>query len=41
MYSISQSFFFFSIALVFWYGSRLVSYQDFTAKQFLTAVMVS
>ena len=41
LYSISQSFAFFAIALVFWYGSRLVSYGEFTAKQFFTATMVS
>ena len=41
LYSISQSFAFFAIALVFWYGSRLVSYGEFTAKQFVTATMVS
>jgi len=39
LYSISQSFAFFSIALVFWYGSRLVSYREFTSKQFFTALM--
>jgi ATP-binding cassette subfamily B (MDR/TAP) protein 1 len=41
LYSISQSFAFFAIALVFWYGSVLVSHQEFTAKEFFTAVMVS
>ena len=41
LYSISQSFAFFAIALVFWYGSRLVSYREFTTKQFFTALMVS
>jgi ATP-binding cassette subfamily B (MDR/TAP) protein 1 len=39
LYSISQSFAFFAIALVFWYGSRLVSYREFTSKQFFTALM--
>jgi hypothetical protein len=28
------------ISLVFWYGSRLVSYQEFTTKQFFTGLMV-
>lgn len=41
LYSLSQSFAFFTIALVFWYGSRLVSYQEFTSKQFFTGLMVS
>jgi ATP-binding cassette subfamily B (MDR/TAP) protein 1 len=41
LYSISQSFAFFAIALVFWYGSRLVSYREFTSKEFFTALMVS
>ena len=41
LYAISQSFAFFAIALVFWYGSLLVSHQEFTAKQFFTALMVS
>jgi ATP-binding cassette subfamily B (MDR/TAP) protein 1 len=41
MFSLSQSFSFFVIALVFWYGSRLVSFQEFTTKQFFTGLMVS
>jgi ATP-binding cassette subfamily B (MDR/TAP) protein 1 len=41
LYSISQSFEFFAIALTFWYGSRLVSFQEFTSKQFFTGLMVS
>jgi ATP-binding cassette subfamily B (MDR/TAP) protein 1 len=41
VYSVSQSFAFFAIALVFWYGSRLVSFQEFTSKEFFTALMVS
>jgi ATP-binding cassette subfamily B (MDR/TAP) protein 1 len=41
LYSLSQSFAFFTIALVFWYGSRLVSYQEFTSKQFFTGLMAS
>ena len=41
LYSISQSFGFFVIALTFWYGSRLVSFQEFTSKQFFTGLMVS
>ncbi|KAH9984144.1 P-loop containing nucleoside triphosphate hydrolase protein [Russula vinacea] len=36
-----ESFAFFTIALVFWYGSRLVSYQEFTSKQFFTGLMAS
>ena len=40
LYSISQSFAFFVIALTFWYGSRLVSYQEFTSKEFFTGLMV-
>ncbi|KAI0252871.1 P-loop containing nucleoside triphosphate hydrolase protein [Lactifluus subvellereus] len=36
LYSLSQSFVFFVISLVFWYGSRLVSYGEFTTKQFFT-----
>ncbi|KAI0284634.1 P-loop containing nucleoside triphosphate hydrolase protein [Russula aff. rugulosa BPL654] len=39
LYSISQSFAFFAIALVFWYGSRLVSYREFTTKEFFVALM--
>ena len=34
LYSISQSFAFFAIAPVFWYGSQLVLYREFTLKQF-------
>jgi ATP-binding cassette subfamily B (MDR/TAP) protein 1 len=41
LYSMSQSFAFFVIALTFWYGSRLVSFQEFTSKQFFVALMVS
>lgn len=39
LYSMSQSFSFFIISLVFWYGSRLVSFQEFTTKQFFTGLM--
>ncbi|KAH9962226.1 P-loop containing nucleoside triphosphate hydrolase protein [Russula dissimulans] len=41
LYSLSQSFAFFVISLVFWYGSRLVSYQEFTSKQFFTGLMAT
>lgn len=40
LFSLSQSFALFVISLVFWYGSRLVSYQEFTTKQFFTGLMV-
>ncbi|KAI9462777.1 P-loop containing nucleoside triphosphate hydrolase protein [Lactarius psammicola] len=39
LYAISQAFSFFIISLVFWYGARLVSYQEFTTKQFFTGLM--
>ncbi|KAI0287206.1 P-loop containing nucleoside triphosphate hydrolase protein [Russula brevipes] len=39
LFSLSQSFSFFAIALTFWYGSRLVSFQEFTTKQFFTGLM--
>jgi ATP-binding cassette, subfamily B (MDR/TAP), member 1 len=41
LFSMSQSFAFFVIALTFWYGSRLVSFQEFTSKQFFAGLMVS
>jgi ATP-binding cassette, subfamily B (MDR/TAP), member 1 len=41
LFSLSQSFAFFVIALTFWYGSRLVSYQEFTSKDFFVGLMVS
>ena len=41
LYSISQSFAFFVIALAFWYGSQLVSNREFTTKEFFTGLMVS
>jgi ATP-binding cassette subfamily B (MDR/TAP) protein 1 len=41
LFALSQSFAFFVIALTFWYGSRLVSYREFTSKQFFTGLMVS
>jgi ATP-binding cassette, subfamily B (MDR/TAP), member 1 len=40
LYALSQSFSFFIISLVFWYGSILVSKQEFTSKQFFTGLMV-
>ncbi|KAI0305296.1 multidrug resistance protein 1 [Multifurca ochricompacta] len=39
LYSLSQSFAFFVISLTFWYGSRLVSFQEFDSKQFFTGLM--
>ncbi|KAI0267305.1 P-loop containing nucleoside triphosphate hydrolase protein [Gloeopeniophorella convolvens] len=39
LYALSQSFAFFVISLVFWYGSRLVSFQEFTSKEFFTGLM--
>ncbi|KAH9985634.1 P-loop containing nucleoside triphosphate hydrolase protein [Russula compacta] len=41
LYAVSQSFSFFAISLVFWYGSRLVSYREFTSKQFFTGLMAT
>ena len=41
LYSLSQSFSFFVIALVFWYGSRLVSFQEFTTVDFFIGLMAS
>jgi ATP-binding cassette, subfamily B (MDR/TAP), member 1 len=40
LFSVSQSMTFFVIALVFWYGSRLVSYQEFSLFQFFVGLMV-
>ncbi|KAH9026281.1 P-loop containing nucleoside triphosphate hydrolase protein [Lactarius deliciosus] len=39
LFAISQAFSFFIISLVFWYGARLVSNQEFTAKEFFTGLM--
>ncbi|THH18900.1 hypothetical protein EW146_g2189 [Bondarzewia mesenterica] len=41
LYSLSQSFSFFVIALVFWYGSRLISFQEFSTFDFFIGLMVS
>jgi ATP-binding cassette subfamily B (MDR/TAP) protein 1 len=41
LYAFSQSLVFFVIALVFWYGSLLVSRLEYTIFQFLVALMVS
>lgn len=41
LYSISQAVTFFVIALVFWYGSRLVSFLEFSNFQFFVGLMVS
>lgn len=41
LFSLSQSFPFYAFSLTFWYGSRLVSNQEFTAEQFFTGLMVS
>jgi ABC-type multidrug transport system fused ATPase/permease subunit len=40
LYAVSQSTVFFVIALVFWYGSRLVSNQEFSTFQFFVGLMV-
>jgi ATP-binding cassette, subfamily B (MDR/TAP), member 1 len=40
LYALSQSFSFFVISLVFWYGSILVSHREFTSEQFFTGLMV-
>ncbi|KAH9038538.1 P-loop containing nucleoside triphosphate hydrolase protein [Lactarius pseudohatsudake] len=39
LFAVSQAFSFFIISLVFWYGARLVSFQEFTAKEFFTGLM--
>jgi len=39
LFAISQSMTFFAIALVFWYGSRLVSDVEYTTKQFFICLM--
>ena len=41
IYALSQSMMFYVIALVFWYGSRLVSFQEVTTFHFFIALMVS
>ena len=40
LYSLSQAMVFFVIALVFWYGSRLVASTEYTTKQFFICLMV-
>lgn len=40
LYALSQSMSFFVIALVFWYGSRLVSTQEYSVFQFFVGLMV-
>ncbi|KAL4267597.1 GTPase-activating protein [Pleurotus pulmonarius] len=39
LYALSQSMVFFVIALVFWYGSRLVSSQEYSTFQFFVCLM--
>ena len=41
LYAISQAVSFFVIALVFWYGSRLVSFLEYSIFQFFVGLMVS
>lgn len=41
LYAISQAMMFFVIALVFWYGSRLVSNQEYSTFQFFIGLMSS
>ncbi|KZP01325.1 P-loop containing nucleoside triphosphate hydrolase protein [Calocera viscosa TUFC12733] len=38
-YALSQSMSFFAIALIFWYGSRLVASQEYTTQQFFICLM--
>jgi ATP-binding cassette subfamily B (MDR/TAP) protein 1 len=40
LFALSQSFTFYVIALVFWYGSRLVSVGEFTSYDFFIGLMV-
>ena len=40
LYSLSQALAYFIIGLTSWYGSRLVSYREFTAKDLFTCLMV-
>ncbi|KAI0054749.1 P-loop containing nucleoside triphosphate hydrolase protein [Artomyces pyxidatus] len=39
LFSLSQCFTFMVISLVFWYGSRLVSFREFTTTQFFIGLM--
>jgi ATP-binding cassette subfamily B (MDR/TAP) protein 1 len=39
LFAVSQGFMFFAIALVFWYGSRLVASQEFTTFSFFVGLM--
>lgn len=41
LYALSQSMTFFVIALVFWYGSRLISFLEFSTMDFFIGLMVS
>jgi ATP-binding cassette, subfamily B (MDR/TAP), member 1 len=41
LYSLSQSMMFFVISLIFWYGSRLVSFRQYSTFQFFIGLMVS
>lgn len=40
IYALSQALTFFVIALIFWYGSRLVASQEYTTFQFFVGLMV-
>jgi ABC-type bacteriocin/lantibiotic exporter with double-glycine peptidase domain len=40
LFSLSQGFMFFVIALVFWYGSRLVSFLEYSTFRFFVGLMV-
>ena len=40
LFSLSRSLAFFIIALTSWYGSRLVSFGEFTSKELFTCLMV-
>jgi ATP-binding cassette subfamily B (MDR/TAP) protein 1 len=40
LFAVSQGFMFFVIALVFWYGSRLVSEQEYSTFHFFVGLMV-
>ena len=41
LFAVSESMFFFSLALVFWYGARLVSFQEYSPFHFFVTLMVS
>ncbi|KAE9400469.1 multidrug resistance protein 1 [Gymnopus androsaceus JB14] len=41
LYAISQSMVFFAISLIFWYGSRLVSFGEFSTFEFFVGLMCS